>query len=65
MQTILDQKRVASLLGISTRTLERYRVSGTGPRYVKLGKLVRYLKTDIDAWIQQNLSAATSERSTQ
>jgi predicted DNA-binding transcriptional regulator AlpA len=63
MQTILDQKRVASLLGISTRTLERYRVSGTGPRYVKLGKLVRYLKTDIDAWIQQNLSGSTSERS--
>jgi predicted DNA-binding transcriptional regulator AlpA len=64
MQTILDQKRVASLLGISTRTLERYRVSGTGPRYVKLGKLVRYLKTDIDAWIEQNHSGSIAERST-
>lgn len=64
MQTILDQKRVASLLGISTRTLERYRVSGTGPRYVKLGKLVRYLKTDIDAWIEQNISGSTAQRST-
>ena len=63
MHIVFDQKRLASRLGISTRTLERYRVAGTGPRYVKIGKLVRYLETDVDAWIEQNLAQSTSERS--
>ena len=63
MQEILNQKRVAVILGISTRTLERYRVAGTGPRYAKLGgKLVRYQQSDVEAWIQRNLAYSTSEK---
>jgi predicted DNA-binding transcriptional regulator AlpA len=64
MQVVLDQKRVATILGISTRTLERYRVAGIGPRYAKLGggKLVRYQQSDVEAWIQQSLSHSTSEK---
>jgi len=63
MQVILDQKRVATILGISTRTLERYRLTGMGPPYAKLGgKLIRYRQSDVEAWIQQNLSHSTSEK---
>jgi len=62
MQVILDQKRVATILGISTRTLERYRLTGLGPPYIKFGgKLVRYRQSDLEAWIQQNLTRSTSE----
>jgi len=63
MQVILDQKRVATILGISTRTLERYRLTGMGPPYTKIGgKLIRYRQSDLETWIQQNLSHSTSEK---
>jgi predicted DNA-binding transcriptional regulator AlpA len=62
MQVILDPKRVATILGISTRTLERYRSAGKGPPYTKIGgKLIRYRQSDVETWIQQNLSYSTSE----
>jgi len=38
----LDTRGAASLLGISPRTLEKYRVCGGGPAYRKLGARVLY-----------------------
>jgi len=36
---------------ISHRTLERYRVTGGGPVYMKLGRRVVYDTADLDAWM--------------
>ena len=45
------------LAGISPRTLARWRMLGTGPAYVKLGKrLVRYSTQDLDAFVEANKS---------
>jgi hypothetical protein len=41
MQTLLTQREAAAQLRLSQRTLERFRVSGDGPTYVKAGRLVR------------------------
>lgn len=48
---LLSQKQVAVLLGVSTRTLERYRAAGEGPPYFKLGKFVRYDQTGVADWV--------------
>jgi predicted DNA-binding transcriptional regulator AlpA len=64
MQTVeklLDQKVAAHLLSLSVRTLERHRVAGTGPRFVRLGRLVRYRQRDVADWVEKNLRASTSE----
>jgi predicted DNA-binding transcriptional regulator AlpA len=61
MERILNQKEVAKLLGVSTRTLERHRVAGTGPRYTLLGKLVRYQQSDLVDFVKRNLRQSTSE----
>lgn len=61
MDKLFDQKTSAKLLGISVRTLERHRVAGTGPRYARLGRLIRYREGDLDAWVQGSLRASTSE----
>jgi predicted DNA-binding transcriptional regulator AlpA len=63
MERILNQKEVAKLLGVSTRTLERHRVAGTGPRYTVLGKLVRYRQCDLVEYIDLNLRSSTSDNS--
>ena len=41
MDQLLNQKQAARILGLSVRTLERHRVAGTGPRYVRLGHVIR------------------------
>jgi hypothetical protein len=51
-------------LGLSVRTLERHRLAGTGPRYVRLGRLVRYRPQDLAEFVDRNLRGSTSEEST-
>ena len=63
MEPLLDQHEAALLLGISARTLERYRVAGTGPRFSRIGRLVRYRECDLAAYIEQHLHTSTSEPS--
>jgi excisionase family DNA binding protein len=63
VERILNQKEVAKLLGISTRTLERHRVAGTGPRYAVLGKLVRYRQSDLADYVERHLRSSTSDAS--
>jgi predicted DNA-binding transcriptional regulator AlpA len=62
MLRLLTQREAATLLRLSERTLERLRVTGAGPRYVKAGRLVRYREIDLEAWINSRLVVSTSER---
>ncbi|WP_397597376.1 helix-turn-helix transcriptional regulator [Sphingorhabdus sp.] len=41
-------------------TLERFRITGDGPRYAKLGGAVRYRRCDIDTWLESRLINSTS-----
>ena len=63
MDPLLNQKQAARILGLSVRSLERYRVAGTGPRYVRLGHLIRYRQSDLKEWIDSHLRNSTSETS--
>lgn len=38
----LTTAEAAALLGVSVRTLESLRAAGTGPRFVRVGRAVRY-----------------------
>jgi predicted DNA-binding transcriptional regulator AlpA len=58
---LLDQRPAAEILGISARTLERHRIAGTGPRFCRLGRLVRYRECDLDDWVSRSLRTSTSE----
>jgi hypothetical protein len=49
-------------LGLSPRTLEKHRVSGTGPVYRKLGGRVVYSIPDLRAWADLGLRQSTSDR---
>ena len=41
----------ARLLGVSTATVRRWRLTGQGPKYRKFGGAIRYFAEDIDAFI--------------
>ena len=47
-KTLYNQIELADRWGISPRTLERWRGTGEGPRYIKIGGRVRYTLEDIE-----------------
>jgi excisionase family DNA binding protein len=62
MQPLLTQRQAAELLCLSERTVERFRVSGMGPKFVRLGRSIRYRLSDVEAWIASRVVGSTSER---
>jgi hypothetical protein len=48
----LDTKNAAAYLGLSEKTLAMMRCQGTGPRFIKRGR-VFYYQEDLDAWLAQ------------
>lgn len=64
-RNLLTTAEAADVLRLSPRTLERFRVEGIGPPYVKLGPgkraRVAYRKTDLEAWVTSSVCASTSE----
>lgn len=60
--TIFNTAEAAQYVGLGKPTLERFRVSGDGPQYCKLGGAVRYRKADLDAWLDSRVTRSTSER---
>lgn len=61
MERYLTQIQAAELLCLSGRTLERYRLEGNGPKFVKAGRRVLYRRSDLEAWLQANTFTSTSE----
>jgi hypothetical protein len=60
-ETLRDTAGAASVLGVSPRTLEHLRVRGGGPRFVKVGKRVRYRDADLRAYLDDRTRASTAE----
>lgn len=48
---IVDEVELAARLGVSRSTLQSWRYSGRGPRYIKIGRLVRYRNADVEAFL--------------
>jgi len=59
---LLTPRLVADMLGLTERTLERWRITGEGPRYSKLSRsTVRYLSDDIAAFVADRMRANTAQ----
>ena len=57
----LSTSEAAAVLSMSARTLDRYRVTGEGPPFSKLCGCVRYLRADLDEWVQSRRRLSTSD----
>jgi predicted DNA-binding transcriptional regulator AlpA len=54
MNRLLDERAAAQLLSCSPALLRKWRRLGGGPRYCKIGSLVRYSEADLTAFIEQS-----------
>ena len=57
---ILHTGPAAAYVGMTKSTLETWRSRGGGPVFLKLGKAVRYRKSDLDRFLEERARTSTS-----
>ena len=58
---LLKEGEAAKILSLEVATLRRWRWSGRGPRFLKLGGAVRYDPADLDAFVESSRKLSTSD----
>jgi len=57
---IMTTGEAAAILGLSASYLNKMRVTGCGPVFLKLSRAVRYTQADLDGWISSRRHSSTS-----
>ena len=52
---VMTEPETAEHIGISLSGLRKWRNDGRGPAYVRLGRLIRYRRTDIEEWLEKRM----------
>ena len=52
----LDNIETADIIGISPSTLNTWRSRGKGPKWHRIAGRIRYIKTDVEAWLQAQMT---------
>jgi excisionase family DNA binding protein len=55
-----DDERTGAFLGVPVGTLANWRYQGKGPRFVKVGRHVRYRRSDVEAWLELHVRESTA-----
>lgn len=58
---LLCEKLASRFLSVSQRTLQAWRVAGSGPVYIKMGRAVRYVPEDLQNWINSRRQGGSLE----
>jgi predicted DNA-binding transcriptional regulator AlpA len=61
VEALLTEAQVSQILGRGVPALQKDRVAGTGPQFIKMGRLVRYRPSDVQAWLAERVRQSTSE----
>jgi len=51
MASLLTAKQVSERIQRPERTLERWRLTGEGPPFVRLGRRIAYRAEDVERWL--------------
>ena len=62
-EPLLRPDDAARYLGFGAGWLAKLRMrGGDGPKFIKLGRRIRYTRSDLDQWVEANRVRSTSER---
>jgi predicted DNA-binding transcriptional regulator AlpA len=60
--SVLRTPAAAEYLGLAVSTLEKSRLSGEGPKFVRIGaRAVGYIIEDLDDWLRARVRRSTSD----
>lgn len=60
-ERLLTAKEVADILRVSVNALTQLRFRGSGPRYIRFGRSVRYRVSDVNAYIKAAAALAEDD----
>lgn len=61
LEDLLTVEQLSKAIGRSVSTLEKDRLEGGGPPYVKMGRLVRYRPADVRDYLANRVRRSTSD----
>jgi hypothetical protein len=61
LDPLLSIDAVSRVLVIPVGTLANWRCMGVGPRYLRVGRHVRYRRSDLEVWIDEQVRDATAD----
>lgn len=62
LESLIPEKKAAEFLGLSIKTLQKRRVTGGGPVYIRISsRCVRYRRIDLIAWANALARTSTSD----
>ncbi|MFD8496192.1 helix-turn-helix transcriptional regulator [Amycolatopsis sp. NPDC059657] len=53
MDALLTAEDLADFCRVSTKTVYAWNTTGEGPKYHRVGKYVRYRRSDVDKWLEK------------
>lgn len=61
LDSLITPDTLADRLEVTRRVVDEWRVRGTGPVYIRVGRTVRYEPAAVDAWLRRQQYTRTSE----
>ncbi|MGO4383402.1 helix-turn-helix transcriptional regulator [Specibacter sp. RAF43] len=61
LDSLVAPVTLAERLGTTERSLSEWRIKGRGPKFIRVGRSVRYRPEAVDAWLLGQEYASTSE----
>ncbi len=59
---LIDERAAGDHIGLTDRTMQKFRQQGGGPRYVLISaRCVRYRRADLRAWADARVRTSTSD----
>jgi predicted DNA-binding transcriptional regulator AlpA len=63
LENLLSENEISQIFGRSIPTLQKDRLRGNGPPFIKIGRLVRYSPSAVQAWLDDQVRRSTSDPS--
>jgi len=65
IERLITPEKASEILGVTTKSLanSRYTRTGIDIPYIRLGNRIRYQESDLEAYIEQNKTSSTTEKS--
>ncbi|NYH95421.1 helix-turn-helix transcriptional regulator [Novosphingobium marinum] len=60
--SLANEVQTAEALDVAPNTLAKWRITGEGPPFLKIGRSVRYDPADVQQWLASRKVRSTSER---
>jgi len=56
---LLTGRELAAWLAVPHAVLANWRYLGKGPKFIKIGRNIRYRKSDVETWLEENTRTQT------